>query len=111
VELHNDLWQTLPEAYSKGAWTEEAQQRDQTLLSWLALTANLSLWQSLVEPQIFFLQGIDNQDRMLRLILTSHVNDSISVGAEYQKTEAATTSPKLLLNNKETLALRCTFSW
>jgi len=109
VELHNDLWETLPEAYSKGAWTEE--ERDQTLLSWLALTANLSFFQSLVEPQIFFLQGLDNRDRMLRLILSSHVNDSISVGSEYQKTEAATTSPKLLLNNKETLALRCTFSW
>jgi hypothetical protein len=48
---------------------------------------------------------------MLRLILQSHVNDSISVSSEYQKTEAATTSPKLLLNNKETLALRLTYAW
>lgn len=109
VELHNDLWETLPEAYSKGAWTEA--ERDQTFLSWLAVTANLSLFNSLVEPQFFFLQGLDNNDRLLRLILLSHVNDRISLGSEYQKTEAATTSPKLLLNNKETLALRCTFSW
>ncbi|WP_141734661.1 hypothetical protein [Oligoflexus tunisiensis] len=109
VELHNDLWETLPEAYSKGAWTET--ERDQTLLSWLAFTANLSFFQTLVEPQVFYLQGLDNSDRMVRLILSSHVNDSISIGSEYQKTEAATTSPKLLLNNKETLAVRCTFSW
>ncbi len=75
------------------------------------MTANLSFFQALIEPQIFYLQGLDNSDRMLRLILSSHVNDSISVGSEYQKTEAATTSPKLLLNNKETLALRCTYAF
>jgi hypothetical protein len=109
VELHNDLWETLPEVYSRGPWTEL--ERDQTLLTWVAVTANLSFLESLVEPQIFFLQGLDNKDRMIRLILSSHVNDSISVGSEYQKTEAETTSPKLLLNNKETLALRCTYAW
>jgi hypothetical protein len=109
VELHNDLWETLPEAYSKGPWTES--DRDQTLLTWMAVTANLSFFQSLVEPQIFYLQGLDNKDRMLRLILSSHLSDSISVGSEYQKTEAETTSPKLLLNNKETVALRCTYAW
>ncbi len=109
VELHNDLWETLPEAYSKGPWTET--ERDQTLLTWMAVTANLSFFQALMEPQIFYLQGLDNNDRMLRLILSSHVNDSISVASEYQRTEAATTSPKLLLNNKETLALRCTYAF
>ncbi|HYX35941.1 MAG TPA: DUF1302 family protein [Oligoflexus sp.] len=111
VELHNDWWETLPEAYSKGAWTETDTERDQTFLTWLAVSANLSLLKSLLEPQIFFLQGLDNKDRMLRLIVSSPVSDRISIGSEYQKTEAATTSPKLLLNNKETLALRCTFSW
>ncbi|HET9237595.1 MAG TPA: DUF1302 family protein [Oligoflexus sp.] len=109
VELHNDLWKTLPEAYSKGPWTEV--ERDQTLLTWIAVTANLSFFQTLIEPQIFYLQGLDNEDRMLRLILSSHVNDSTSIGSEYQKTEAATTSPKLLLNNKETLALRVTYAF
>jgi hypothetical protein len=109
VELHNDLWETLPEAYSKGPWTEL--ERERTLLTWLAVTANLSFFQALLEPQVFYLQGLDNEDRMLRLILQSHVNDSISVSSEYQKTEAATTSPKLLLNNKETLALRLTYAW
>lgn len=109
VELHNDLWETLPEVYSSGPWTEL--DRDQTLLTWVAVTANLSFFQALVEPQIFYLQGLDNKDRMFRLILSSHVNDSISIGSEFQKTEAETTSPKLLLNNKETLALRCTYAW
>lgn len=109
LELHSDLWEDLPEAYVAGPWL--IKNRQQSLLNWLGFNANLSFFQSLIEPQIVFFKGIDNDDQLLRLIFLTHLNDSVNIGAEYQKTDAETSSPKLLLNRKETLALRITVSW
>ncbi len=109
VEWHNDLWERLPDAFKQGAFVEKTASLRH--MSWLGLTANLNFWESKLEPQIFYLKGLNNNDQMLRAILLSNVSDHVTLGLEYQKTHTETTSPKLLLSQTEALSMRCTWAF
>lgn len=109
VEWHNDFWEHLPDAFKQGAFVEKSASLQH--MSWLGVTANLNFWQSKLEPQVFYLKGLNNNDQMLRAILQSNVSDHVTLGLEYQKTHAETTSPKLLLSQTEALSMRCTWAF
>lgn len=109
AEFHFDIWEQGPEAYTEGAFVEK--KNDQKLFNWAGLTANLNYFNYLIEPQFFYLHGLDNDDQMLRAILLWNATDHMTAVLEYQKTYAETSSPKLLLNEREILSARLTFSW
>ena len=106
LEWHTDLWQSQPEAYSSGAWVESAKQ--QKTFHWLAANISGQLWNYLIEPSVFYLKGLNNDDRMSRFIILWNTSEQITVAAEWQQTFAKSTSPKLLLNERDSLGLKIT---
>lgn len=109
AEFHFDLWEKGPQAYNEGAFVREDE--DQKVFNWAGLTANLNFFNYLIEPQLFYLHGLDNSDQMIRTILLWNATDHMTAVLEFQKTYAESSSPKLLLNEREIVSARLTYSW
>jgi hypothetical protein len=109
LQWHSDLWDRAPEAFTAGPWIED--QKNIAFMNWAGLNMNLNFMQSMFEPQVFVLRGLNNADQLLRFIVLANVTDHLTIGTEYQKTYAETTSPKLLLSKVEALNLRVTYTW
>ncbi len=109
AEFHFDLWEKGPEAFTDGAFVKES--KDQKHFNWVGATANLNYFNYLIEPQLFYLRGINSEDEMIRAILLWNAAENITVTGEFQRTYAETSSPKLLLDEREILSARVTYSW
>ena len=108
-ELHFDLWEKAPSAYSDTAFVGE--KRGIQDIYWMGFNASFNLWNQLLEPQVMYLKGINKQDEALRLIAIWNATDHLEVVGEYQKTDGDSGSPKLLLNRRDTLSLRLTWTF
>ncbi len=109
VELHAELWEKLPSAYVEGPWVET--RRAQRFFSWLGLNGSFRLWDGKVEPQILGLRGLNTEDKLLRIFVPWNFDEAITLGGEYQTSQARSNSPKVLLSQQETLSLRVAYSW
>ena len=109
TELHFDIWEKGPSAYSDTAFIED--KRGPQDIYWLGFNSSLNIQNQLLEPQIQYLKGINKSDEALRLIVIWNATDHLEVVGEYQKTDGDSGSPKLLLNQRDTLGLRLTWSF
>lgn len=109
TELHHDHWDHEPAAWSEGAFIEPEQTpRD---LTWLVISSNLSLFSGAFEPVFLVMRGIQKPDMLVRVIPVWNATESLSLAAEYQKTQSESNSPKLLLDKRETIALRASWAF
>lgn len=109
TELHVDFWEKAPAAYADTAFIQE-KRRTQDIY-WLGFNASWNVMRQLFEPQIQLLQGLNKKDQALRAILIWNATDRLEVVGEYQKTDGDSGSPKLLINRRDTLGLRLTWSF
>ena len=109
TELHFDLWEKGPSAYSDSAFIKD--KRGLQDIYWLGFNSSFNIKNQLLEPQVQYLKGINKSDEALRLIVIWNATDHLEVVGEYQKTEGDSGSPKLLLNRRDTLGLRLTWSF
>lgn len=107
VEWHTDSWGKQPVSYTDGAFVKTDRQRQ--TLSWIAYTANLRLFDGKVEGVVLYYRGVEKNDELMRYGANYAASDQLSVGAEFVRTYAESRSPLLLLNKRESIALR--MSW
>ena len=109
TEFHLDRWEDQTVAYTKGAWVEE--ERGSQVLAWLGATAAMSFAQNRWEPFVVYMHGTQKDDELIRTILSWNATDHLTLVAEYQRTHSESNSPKLLLDKRETMALRAAYTF
>ena len=109
IEVHADSWARRPLAYTEGAFVDP-EQGGQTL-AWAALTANLRLFDGLLEPSAILYRGLQNNDSLVRTTVLWNISEHWTASAEYQKTNAESRSPLLLLNRTESISVKASYTY
>jgi hypothetical protein len=108
-ELHHDHWDEEPAAWSDGAFVATTKApRD---LTWVVLSANMTFFSGKFEPVLLAMRGIQKSDLLVRAIPVWNATESLSLALELQKTRAESNSPKLLLDQRETVSFRASWSF
>lgn len=109
LELHTDAWAQKPVAYTEGAFVKA--KRGSETLNWLAFTSNFRLLNGKIEGLAIYYHGLENDDELVRVGGSYAYSDTISLGGDYTRTYAESRSPLLLLNKRESLAMRITWNF
>ena len=107
IEWHTDSWAEQPVSYTDGAFITTDRQRQ--TLSWIAYTANLRMFDGKVEGVGLYYRGVEKADELIRYGANYAASDNLSFGFELVRTYAESRSPLLLLNKRESVSLR--LSW
>lgn len=109
LELHTDSWAQQPVAYTEGAFVKP--RRGSQTLNWLALTSNFRLLNGKIEGLAIYYHGLENNDELVRVGGSYALSDTIALGSDYTRTYAESRSPLLLLNKRESIAMRLTWNF
>ncbi len=103
-ELHGETWDQAPLVYNTNALVDADPKS--AAFYWAALLANLNFFKSRVQPNLVYFHGLNSSDSLMRINTSLAVDDNSTVVVELLRTNTKTSSPKMLLSQRDTLSLR-----